>query len=541
MVNRSVALRPDGSRHLYVGANGTTLFVRPLDQLEATPLIRGASVRDPFVSPDGQWVGFFDGTTTLMKVALTGGPAMLVTQLDSVERGATWAPDGTIIFATASTGLRRTSVEGRAPTVLTRVDRDRGEAGHSWPELLPGGQAVLYTVMAAKGGLDAASIALVDTRTGQQTTVLRGGTHGQYASSGQLLYGAAGTLRAIKFDLTSRLTTGLSALVVPQALMYSTGAIEAALARDGTLAYVAGGAGGELRTLVWVDRQGRETPTGAPPRAYISPRLSPDGTRVATVVVSGKGDVWTWNLAQSTLTPLTLEPAIHGNPVWMPDGRLAFSSDRTGAINIYRKAADGSGVIERLSDSPNAQTPSALAPDGTLLFTERSSTTGSDVMALRMNAAHQVIPLVQTPSDERNGIVSPDGRWLAYDANDTGTFEIYVRPFPDVTRGHWLVSTNGGIQPLWSHSGQELFYLAPDGALMRVVVGSGPAWSAGPPTKLLEGRYVVNVGNQGRNYDITADGRRFLMMKANGTPEVAPQIIVVQHFDEELRRLVPMK
>jgi serine/threonine-protein kinase len=407
--------------------------------------------------------------------------------------------------------------------------------------MLPGGHAVLYTVLAAKGGLGAASIVLLDTRTGQQTTVLRGGTHGQYTPNGQLMYAAAGTLRATKFDLTNRIASGPSALVVPQALMYPTGAIEAALARDGTLAYVTGGPGGALRTLVWVDRQGQETQTGAPPRAYISPRISPDGTRVATVVVGGKGDIWTWDFARLTLMPLTLEPAIHGNPVWTSDGRMVFSSDVAGAINIFKKAADGSGGIDRLTDSPNAQNPSDFAPDGTLLFTERSSTTGSDVMALPMNAARQVVPLVQTPFDERNGVVSPDGRWLAYDANDTGTFEIYVRPFPDVTRGHWLVSTNGGIQPLWSHSGQELFYLAGDGALMRVAVGSGPAWSAGPPAKVLEGRYVVNVGNQGRNYDITADGQRFLMMKANGTSEVPPQIIVVQHFDEELKRLVPTK
>jgi Tol biopolymer transport system component len=260
-------------------------------------------------------------------------------------------------------------------------------------------------------------------------------------------------------------------------------------------------------------------------------------------IISQNQDIWTWDLARATLTPLTLEPAIHGTPVWTPDGRVVFSSDRAGAINIFSKAADGSGPIVRLTESLTRQTPSALAPDGTLLFNQYSSTTGIDVMALRMNAAHQVVPLVQTPSDERNGIVSPDGRWLAYDANDSGTFEIYVRPFPDVTRGRWLVSTNGGVQPLWAHNGQDLFYFAPDGALMRVAIGSGPAWSAGPPTKVLEGRYVLNAGSQGRNYDITADGQRFLMLKTSGssTPEAPPQIIVVQHFDEELKRLVPSK
>jgi len=200
-VGRDVAITPDGSRIVYVGANGTTLFVRPLDRLGPISLARGEALRDPFVSPDGQWVGFFDGPQTLKKVAITGGPAVLVAPLDANERGATWAPDGTIIFATlsATTGLQRISADGGEPAVLTRPDRARGEANHWWPEILPGGQAVLYTVMAATGGLDAASIAVLDVRSGRSTIVLRGGSGAQYAPSGQLVYGAAGALRAVGF------------------------------------------------------------------------------------------------------------------------------------------------------------------------------------------------------------------------------------------------------------------------------------------------------------------------------------------------------
>jgi hypothetical protein len=165
-------------------------------------------------------------------------------------------------------------------------------------------------------------------------------------------------------------------------------------------------------------------------------------------------------------------------------------------------------------------------------------------MALPLDGSHQAVPLVQTPFIERNGIVSPDGRWLAYEANDSGSFDIYVRPFPDVTRGHWLVSTSGGTQPLWAHSARELFYFAPDGALMRVAVAGASAWTAGAPTKLLEGRYVVRSGgNTPRNYDIAADGQRFLMIKSatSDSTDASPQIVVVQHFDEELKRLVPTK
>jgi serine/threonine-protein kinase len=206
---------------------------------------------------------------------------------------------------------------------------------------------------------------------------------------------------------------------------------------------------------------------------------------------------------------------------------------------------DGTGAAERLTESANSQLATAVSPDGMrLIFQETSLTNGADVMALELNGKHQVLPLVQTPFNERNGIISPDGRWLAYDADDSGRFEIYVRPLPDVTRGHWQVSTTGGTQPLWGSRGQELFYFGPDGALMRVATADGLEWTAGAPTKALEGHYAVNTsGLSNRNFDIAPDGQRFLMLKAFGSDatSTAPQIVVVQHFDEELKRLMPTK
>ena len=550
-VSHDVAMTPDGSRLVYVGASGTTLFVRPLDQLEVTPLVRGAAIRDPFVSPDGQWVGFFEGPRMLKKVAITGGPAVLVERLDDNEQGATWAEDGTIIFATAAptTGLRRVSADGGEPVVLTRPDRARGEAGHVCPELLPGGQAVLYTVMPTTGGLNAASTAVLDLRSGRPTIVLRGSWHAQYVS-GHLVYPAVGTLRAVGFDLRRLIVIGTANPVVPQVRTTFGGGVEAVLGRDGTLVYVAGGAeSGAARTLVWVDRQGRETPIAAPPHAYFTPRVSPDGTRVALVaVVDQNMGIWLWDLARPKLTPLTLNPALNALPAWTPDGRrVVFTSNRAGVLNLFSQAADGTGTVEQLTESPNIQRASAVSPDGTqVVFTVISPKTGEDVMALRLDGTHQILSLVQTPFDERNGIVSPNGRWLAYEANDSGPFQVYVRPFPDVNSGHWQVSTSGGTQPLWARSGRELFYVAPDGALMGVTAVDGPAWTAGAPTKVLEERYVV-LGTGGgpfpRNYDIAPDGRRFLMLKAveSDTAGAPTQIVVVQHFEEELKRLVPVK
>ena len=226
--------------------------------------------------------------------------------------------------------------------------------------------------------------------------------------------------------------------------------------------------------------------------------------------------------------------------------QTGFASERAGALNLFGQAADGTGAVERLTESPNAQNPTAISPDGTrLVFTEMTATTGEDVMALQLEGAHKVMPLVQTPSAERNGIISPDGRWLAYEANDSGQLEVYVRPFPEVTTGHWKVSTAGGTRPLWARNGQELFYLAPDGALMRVGVERGPTWAATAPTKLLDGRSFYGSGGvSGRAYDVSPDGKRFLMIKPGSGAEstsASTSLVVVQHFDEELKRLVPTK
>src|SRR5204862_6751755 len=234
---------------------------------------------------------------------------------------------------------------------------------------------------------------------------------------------------------------------------------------------------GVHRTLVWVDRQGRETPISAPPRAYTYPRLSPDGTRVAMWANDQESDIWVWDLGRTTLTRATFDPSADAYPVWTPDGRrLLFTSNRAGVRNLYWQAADGTGAVERLTESPNAQDATAVSPDGRrLIFTETVPKTGDDVMQIELDGTHLVTPLVQSQFAERNGIISPDGHWLAYEANDSGRYEIFVRPFPDVNSGHWQVSTAGGTRPLWARSGQELFYTSPTGALMRVGVGRGPS------------------------------------------------------------------
>ncbi|HEU5256867.1 MAG TPA: hypothetical protein VFU28_12805 [Vicinamibacterales bacterium] len=561
-----MAITPDGSRIIYVGNRGTQLFVRALDALEPVSVYTGAPI-GPFVSPDGQWIGFRDNRV-LKKVALVGGPPVTLTTLDSANRGATWGSDDTIIVG-GTTGLQRVKASGGPATVLARADHTKNEADFRWPELLPGGRAVLFTIAASiSGGPDTVQVppqvAVLDLETGTRRVLVRGGSHAHFVSSGHLIYATTGTLWAVPFDLARLETRGMPVPVVPGVATTAGGGADAVVASDGTLAYVSGGASGAgaARTLVWVDRHGGETQIPAPPRPYLYPRLSPDGTRVVVHSVDQDLDLWLWDLALATLTRLTFERGGDQNPVWTPDGKeLIYTSTRNGTQNIYVQAADGTGSAIRLTDSRNQQVPTAITADGTrIVFYEQSRPGQRDLRLLtltpmRATAAKgrgepvespRVETLLETPFESRGGVVSPDGRWLAYESNSTGRFEIYVRPFPNVGAGQWQVSNAGGVQPLWAHSGRELFFIAPDGALMTVPADPrGSAWSAGSPMKLIEGRYYNGAGlTIGREYDVSPDDQRFLMIKEGGASDqtAAPgSLIVVLNWIEELKRLVPTK
>ena len=308
--SRDLAITPDGTRVIYKGTGGPTstqLFVRSIDQLEPTPLTVPGTPRGPFVSPDGQWIGFVEpGPVTLKKVAITGGSAIPLSVLDGASRGATWGDDDSIIFATnaPSTGLQRVLSNGGEPTVLTKPNREKGEGDHLWPQFLPGSEAVLFTITAVTGGIDASHVAVFNLRTGTQKVLLRGGSQARYVRSGHLVYVAGGTLRAVAFDLERLETIGTAIPLVTHVTTLPTGTAEFDIADDGTLVYVSSGAvTAPARTLVWVDRQNREEVIkAAPARSYVTPRLSPDGTRVAIEVRDQDNDIWVWDFARQALT-----------------------------------------------------------------------------------------------------------------------------------------------------------------------------------------------------------------------------------------------
>jgi Tol biopolymer transport system component len=554
-LNTNLAITSDGSAIVYSGA--AQLLVRRLDQLDATTLVRGGSPTSPFVSPDGRWVGFFDGTA-LKKVAITGGPPVTLVARTTTGSGgpfgAVWAPQGSaIVFATStSRGLRRVSAAGGTAEILSTPDQAKGEFAHSWPAFLPDGQHLLFTIV--KGGLgpDAVDIALLDLTTGTQTVLIRGGSRGRYLPTGHLVYVAGDTLLAVGFDLARRAVVGtpvpvLSALGAGGA---SLTAQEIDVSADGTLVYMTSAP--DLRNLVWVDREGQEAPMGAPAGAYMHPRLSPDGTRVV-VLSSGSGQnrgLWIWDLVRSMLTRAVLDDVGGTIPMWMPDGkRLVFSasgsSRGTARPNLFTRATDGTGTTTRLTERENSQHPTGVTPDGgQVVFFEATPAQERDIKLLTLAPTPHVSPLVATRFDEGGGVVSPDGRWLAFESNSTGAYEIYVRPFPAVEAGLWPVSSGGGVQPLWARNGRELFYVAPDGALMAVAVEPrGQLWSARAPTRLVEGRYYrADQASTSRQYDVSPDGQRFVMIKEEArAADEAVSIFVVQNWFTDLRRLVPTK
>jgi len=542
-----LALSPDGSRLVYVASRAGTnqLYVRSIDRTEATPIPGTEGGESPFFAPDGQSVGFF-AEGKLKSVSMSGGaPSTLCSAVTA--RGASWGADGNIIFtpSLAFSGLFRVSANGGTPQGLTRPDLKKGEISHRWPEILPGGQAVLFTSWTG-GNFDDARIEVLSLRTGEQRVVLQGGTDARYIPTGHLVYGRAGELWAAPFDLKRLQVTGPPVSILQGVTMRSTtGAVEFTSSIDGSLAYVPGAPKGGEGTLVWVDRTGAAQALPAPPRVYTAPRLSPDGRRVALGITAPTQGLWVYDLTRGTLTRLA-ETGLVPFPIWTPDGnRLAFTlpghqlpSEAQGAFwNIFWMPSDGSGAPDRVTTSQNAQWPGSWSPDGRrLAFTEADPTTGYDIWVLTIEGERKAQPFLQTPSNESAPMFAPDGRWLAYASDETGRKEIYVRPFPG-PGGKYQISTEGGTEPVWARSGRELFYRNGD-KMMAVAVETKPVFAAAKPRLLFEAPYEPALYTFLADYDVSPDGKRFLMVKASEGESVA-QINVVLNWSDELRRLAP--
>ena len=538
----AVAISPDGTRIVYVGP-GAQLYVRAVGQLDAVALRGGVGI-NPFISPDGSWVGFHGGLAddTLKKVSIHGGPPVVLSEGFGGIAGASWAADDSIIFGTVNpNGLFRVSAAGgEEREQLTNLEE--GESAHRWPEILPGGRIVLFTVEKGQGDANR-EIAALNLETGERKLLIPGGSNPHYAATGHIVYGADGSLRAVPFDLDAVEVKGDPIPVLEGVVTQIRGDVHFSLAEDGTLVYVPGtGRVGQQLTFVWVDREGREEPVTAEPRAYQEFSLSPDGTKIAVRVIAPENqDVWIYDLVRDTQMRLTFDPAPKQFPIWTPDGqRVAFGSQEA---PLSWRAADGTGEVETLVESSRAQLPLAFSPDGTALVFEDRNSPSWHLGMLSLEGERISTLLLETEFVERNAALSRDGRWMAYQSNESGQFEVYVRPFPDVNGGRWQVSSGGGYWPLWSPNGRELFYAGSEG-MIAVPIETEPTFTQGTVDLLFDlDPYWAPSGGANRRIDISLEGDRFLMLKAGGGSDETAEttsIIVVLNWFEELKERVPV-
>ena len=526
-----VAVSPDGTKVVYVA--NQQLNLRPMDQLEATA-IRGTNLdpSEPFFSPDGQWIGFW-ASNQLRKIAITGGAPVKICDAGN-PWGATWTGDR-ILLGQGGQGIMEVPANGGTPRTIVSVDGSSGELAHG-PHLLPDGDSLLFTL--AKGQQwDTARAVVQSLKTGRRTVLLEGATDARYVETGHIVYGHDNTILAAPFDVRRlAMTGGPVALVEGVTQAQASGALQFALSRSGSAVLVSGNANAS-RTLTWMDRHGTPTAIVAAPRAFVVPRVSPDGTRAAMEISDADTAIWIWEFARGTLTRLTFGRNIDRQPRWTPDGRrVLYSSNVDGDRGVFVKAADGTGAAERLTKGGTARQPRSVSPDGKwLLVAGGSAKTQGDLSLVGLEGDHTPRPLLQSEATENNGEISPDGRWLAYTSDESSRLEVYVRPFPDVDKGRWQISTEGGTLPRWSRDGRELLYIALTSAsMMSVAVRFDNATlAAAPPTKLFSMTgYLVG-------YDVAPDGR-FLLVK-DGVANQQQQVTVVEHWIEELKNRVGAK
>ena len=533
----ALAISPDGSNLIYGGTESGIyqLYLRPMDQLVATPLAGTEGGYNPFFSPDGQWVGFA-ANDKLLKVPLSGGSPLPITEIAAL-RGASWGQDDNIILAPGlQSGLARVPAAGGPLEEITTVDFEGGEDSHRWPQVLPDGKTVVFNVVTS-GRYDSSEIVALSLETGETTVLPEVGADPYYVSSGHLVFGREASLLAVPFDLQRLEITGSAVSVVEGAFITVTGPGSAffAVSDTGTLVYQP-----EFpndRTLVLVDRRGREEPLRLGPGPFLAPRFSPDGRRIA--YDHDNEDIWIYELERGTADRFTTDPSDDVTPLWAADGEsLVFSSNRAGFPNLFRQPTLGRSVAEHLVPSINYQFGNSFSPEGRyLLYREQDEATDWDIWVLPTAGLEEPRPFLKTAFFEGNAEFSPDGEWVAYTFDESGGNEVYVAPFSGSGRRQ-RISTDGGHSPRWSADGSELLFWSPSAAaMMSVPISLQDGFSAGSAESLFGGDYLL--GRDTRQYDLAPDGQQFVMIRES--QREIPDMVLVLNWFEELRRLVPTR
>ena len=539
---RRFSLSRDGKRLVYIGpdTSGTQLWVRDLDALSGRPLPGTADAQAPFFSPDGESVAYLTGTPgDLRVVSLAGGPPVAVVRDSAMPWGGSWGDDGMIYYTNAHNLIARVNQSGGVPEVFSRLDSAREEREHDWPQVLPGSKFVLMQVW--RGSTADADMGVLDLRTHEVTTVQRA-TYAQYVDGYLIFTGANGTLFAEPFDAEHGRTTGpaIPASEQVQVDQYSAAA-QFSVADNGLMAYLPGGEEGSQQ-IVWVDRAGGMTPVDTTWRGnFVTLDLSPDGQQLAVTQVSNDGEqIMVRRMPHGPMSRLTYDGTTNQRPVWTPDGRrIAFISNRNGGGHFpWVQRADGSAPASRLLTTAEQVDEVEWVRDGSG-YLYRTGSLGANTRDIWYRAAGDTTSRAVTAgvSDEFGPAVSPDGRWFAYSSSESGKDEVFVRRMDDPGAGRTQVSTAGGDEPRWAHSGRELFYRTPRGELMAVpVTTTRGEFHAGTPRRLFVAT-DMGIDSYHHAYVVGPDDQRFLMIRGNAG--AALDVVLVVNWLEELKQKRP--
>jgi Tol biopolymer transport system component len=526
------AVSPAGDELVFNAGDGriNRLYRRSLSSSKAVPLEGTEGGRAPFYSPDGRWVGFTARDSRLKKVSLEGG--QVVALADGDWGGGSWGEDGSIIYTPSYLdGLWRVTAEGGSAEELTHPDPAVGELNHSWPDHIPGTGAVVFTSFRLP--LSESRVELYNMATGERRLLVENAVFGRYVATGHLLFVREGVVLAAPFDPRRLELTGPPVPVVEDAFVAPfEGNSQFAVSDNGTLIHAPASLLQPPREVVWLDRQGREEILLEADRRYSAPSLSPDGRSVAITVEDGNPDIWVYQLDRKVLNRLTFSPRSEHTPIWYPDGRrMAFVLDAP-PFHLYSVPADGSTEPMVVLESPIDSYADAISPDGRwMVVRQLSSDEGYNLGLLEVGNGQNVRPFRNTRFRESFATVSPDGRYVAYESNESDRSEIYIQSFPE-PGVRTQVTRNGGGAPLWA-ANSELFYWNGD-RLFAVPVGTTPELTIGEPEALFTvSRYTTNTS---REYDVTADGRRIIIAKIPEASEPR-EVQVVLNWFTELQRL----
>jgi serine/threonine-protein kinase len=530
--NRAFALSPSGTEIVFAAygtADHYSLYRRRLDGDESLLIAGTEDGEGPFFSPDGQWIAFVQNGR-LKKIPAAGGAPVDLGEAAGAQGGA-FGPDGSIVFNKQhGEGLLRIRAGSGERTALTTVNRANAESGHHWPHMLPDGKHLLFTMEVDGKPYSEAKIMLLSLDTGERRLLIDGGSDARFLSSGHLLYWRDRTIWRVPFDTSRMQVTGTATAVLRDVMLGEpNGQAHFSVADNGTIVYLQGRDVQEERGLMIVDRHGAARELGDH-RAFETVSVSPDGTRVAVTVIAANDSLWLTDLDRPSFTRITFESE-NSRAIWSPDGtRIALARHQGGEPRqVYLMPADGSTTPEQLRQSERAEVPDSWTANGNLLAFTRSEPSGLDVWVLDMSGRGQARPVLTTRFNEVHPRFSPDGRWLAYVSDESGRFEVYVRPFPGPGPKR-LVSNGGGTEPRWRADGREIFYRIAD-AVMAAEVSLTPAIRVSNPRLLFKGAFRTAVSWQ--TWDVLPDGQRFLLIQDFARPRTA--VTMVQNWVQSLQ------